>query len=80
VLHPKLILPTNNDVVSPSDENVDIDAMIKRFSEENGGQSNRNVFAEGVLASLGDDIHAECPICLDVMEGEMIIPECMHRW
>jgi DNA repair protein RAD5 len=58
---------------------VDIDAMVKRFSENDDGQDN-NVFAEGILANLGEDSHAECPICLDVMQQPMIIPTCMHQW
>jgi DNA repair protein RAD5 len=59
---------------------VDIDAMIKDFSDEEQAEHGKNLFAQGILANLGDDEGTECPICLDVMEQPMIIPACMHQW
>ncbi|KIP11786.1 hypothetical protein PHLGIDRAFT_83110 [Phlebiopsis gigantea 11061_1 CR5-6] len=43
----------------------------------NGDKSN--TYAEDVLASLGQEDAAECPICLDVMQSPVIIPGCLHQ-
>lgn len=66
---------------SSGDGTVDINEMVKRFSkDEMTGKGSRNIFAEDVLANLDADEALECPICLDMMETPMIIPDCMHRW
>jgi DNA repair protein RAD5 len=55
--------------------------MIRHFADsESTGEGGKNSFAEEVLANLTDAEAAECPICFDVMETPMIIPECMHQW
>lgn len=55
--------------------------MIRRFADgERTGEGGQNNFTEEVLANLMDAEASECPICLDVMETPMIIPECMHQW
>lgn len=59
---------------------VDVDALIKRFSDDASGEGTKNVFAEGVLANLGEDVDGECCICFDVMEVPMVVPDCMHQW
>lgn len=65
--------PTGDGVVS-------VNSMIKRFTEDEKDGGNKNVFAEDVLANLSSDEATECPICLDVMENPVLIPECMHQW
>jgi len=80
VLHPNLVLSSDNSVLRSSDGTVDIDALIKQFSGNEDGPCGKNVFAEGILTNLGEDNHVECPICLDVMQQPMIIPACMHQW
>jgi len=80
VLHPNLVLSTDHNAAPSPDGTIDVDAMIKHFSEDNDEQSGKNAYAEGVLVGLGEDNLVECPICLDVMEERMIIPECMHQW
>jgi DNA repair protein RAD5 len=81
VLHPSLVLVSDKNNSRSSDGTVDIDALIKHFSdEESGGGGGKNVFAEDILTNLGEDIHTECPICLDVMQQPMLIPVCMHQW
>jgi DNA repair protein RAD5 len=75
VLHPNLVLIPDDKAHAPAgDEAVDINDMIRT------GEGGQNNFAEEVLANLTDAEASECPICLDVMETPMIIPECMHQW
>ncbi|KAJ3814435.1 DNA repair protein RAD5 [Lentinula aff. lateritia] len=80
VLHPNLVFTKNDEqALSPSGDGlVDVNEMIKKFSEN---EEQSNVFAETVLADLDDQAQSatECPICLDVMEIPMIVPECLHR-
>lgn len=55
--------------------------MIRHFSNsESTREGGKNGFAEEVLANLADAEASECPICFDVMEMPMIIPECLHQW
>ncbi|KAJ8084639.1 DNA helicase rad5 [Marasmius tenuissimus] len=83
VLHPSLVLEEEGGrALSPTgDGTVDVNALIKKFSEdtEGGDGESSNAFAETVLANLHEDETAECPICLDVMDTPMVIPECMHQ-
>lgn len=82
VLHPNLVLtPDDERALSPAgDGTVDVNDMIRRFADSEGtGEENKNSFAEQVLANLTDGDASECPICLDVMETPMIIPECIHQ-
>ncbi|KAJ4002206.1 SNF2 family N-terminal domain-containing protein [Lentinula boryana] len=80
VLHPNLVFTENDErALSPvGDGIVDVNELIKKFVE-NDEQSN--VFAEAVLNDLDDQVEGalECPICLDVMETPVIVPECLHR-
>jgi DNA repair protein RAD5 len=81
VLHPSLVLPPQKDSGNPSDTRaVDIDTLIKQFSDGEVSDGSRNVFAETVLVNLGEDDGLECPICFDVMQTPMILPECLHQW
>jgi DNA repair protein RAD5 len=60
---------------------VDVNDLIRRFADsDNSGEGSKNTFAEEVLATLTDAEASECPICLDVMETPMMIPDCMHQW
>ncbi|EPQ60320.1 hypothetical protein GLOTRDRAFT_112995 [Gloeophyllum trabeum ATCC 11539] len=76
VLHPSLVHSTEND--NPvGDEEVDINAMIKEFSE--GVENGNDTFAETVLNNLEQDDQVECPLCLDVMDTPVILPGCLHQ-
>ncbi|KAK7465321.1 DNA helicase rad5 [Stygiomarasmius scandens] len=79
VLHPSLVLTDNDQrALSPvGDSFMDVNDLIQKFAGENG--ESGNAFAETVLANIGEDESGECPICLDVMENPMIVPECLHR-
>lgn len=79
VLHPNLVLPSDEEMSSRKG-NIDMDALVKSLDEEGDEEGNRNTFAKSVLDGLGDDSPAECPICLDIIEERMLIPECMHQW
>ncbi|KAG7099770.1 hypothetical protein E1B28_001582 [Marasmius oreades] len=82
VLHPSLVLDEGGRALSPTgDGTVDVNELIKKFSEDQsaGDDETSNVFAETVLVNLHEDETAECPICLDVMDMPMVIPECMHQ-
>ncbi|KAL0575237.1 DNA helicase rad5 [Marasmius crinis-equi] len=83
VLHPSLVLEEEGGrALSPTkDSTVDVNELIKKFSEEQDGEEGETstTFAETVLANLHEDETAECPICLDVMDTPMVIPECMHQ-
>ncbi|KAI3622763.1 dna repair protein rad5 [Moniliophthora roreri] len=80
VLHPSLVLEEEGGrALSPAgDGTIDINDLIKKFAEDQDGDAT-NTFAETVLANLHEDDTKECPICLDVMETPMVIPECMHQ-
>ena len=83
VLHPNLVLtPDDERALSPAgDGTVDVNDMIQRFADSGStGEGGKNSFAEEVLANLADAEASECPICFDVMETPMFIPECMHQW
>lgn len=82
VLHPNLVLSNPDGLKkagSSKDEAIDVDELIRKFSNEDEGDNNN--FAEDVLSNLAqEDSKAECPICLDVMDMPMVIPQCMHQW
>lgn len=84
VLHPNLVLSDPDGTLkkgTSKDEAIDVDDLIKKFSSENDDGVNANSFAEDVLSNLAqEDSKAECPICLDVMDSPMVIPQCMHQW
>ncbi|KAF8204424.1 DNA repair protein RAD5 [Mycena galopus ATCC 62051] len=68
---------------SPEDAEgtVDVNELIKRFANDGQeGEGGGNVFAQNAINDLQiDEADAECPICMDVMQCPMIIPQCMHR-
>ncbi|KAL0951754.1 hypothetical protein HGRIS_008426 [Hohenbuehelia grisea] len=77
VLHPSLVLGNQPEQSSSGDGVIDVDDLAKEFSSTDG--DNTNTFATNALANLQDDETSECPICLDVMEVPVVIPECMHK-
>ncbi|KAK0198774.1 SNF2 family N-terminal domain-containing protein [Armillaria mellea] len=80
VLHPSLVLsPEEDRALSPSGDGfIEIKDILGAFREDEGSSSGSNIFAQNALANLGEDT-SECPICMDVMEKPMLIPECMHK-
>ncbi|KAI0652443.1 SNF2 family N-terminal domain-containing protein [Trametes meyenii] len=82
VLHPNLVL-SSGDTVAPKapagSGAVDVDELIQRFGQGENSAGDSKVYAEGVLANLGQEENAECPICFDVMETPTILPDCMHQ-
>ncbi|KAJ7292782.1 RAD5-like protein [Mycena rebaudengoi] len=86
VLHPNLVLSSDDEraLFPDGDGVVNVNDLIKRFGQDEmkdeSSGSGGNVFAQNALENLDvDDVDAECPICLDVMQSPMVIPECMHR-
>ncbi|KAI0073947.1 hypothetical protein K474DRAFT_1648766 [Panus rudis PR-1116 ss-1] len=79
VLHPSLVISdeAKNKGKSSSDP-INVDEMIKQFSEAEEGKGG-NAYAEEVLNNLGQEENPECPICFDVMDSPMVIPQCMHQ-
>ncbi|KAI8990572.1 SNF2 family N-terminal domain-containing protein [Trametes punicea] len=82
VLHPNLVV-SSSDMSAPKatvgSGAVDIKELIERFDKGENAAGDSKVYAEGVLATLGQDENAECPICFDVMETPAILPDCMHQ-
>ncbi|TCD62159.1 DNA helicase rad5 [Steccherinum ochraceum] len=77
VLHPNLVLQSEiTGDKSLGGEVVDVETLIKNFTQEAGPSST---FAEDAIQNLGQEDNAECPICMDVMETAMVIPGCMHK-
>ena len=83
VLHPNLVLSSGQGGLAPTSANgngtIDVKELIQRFGEGENAVGDNKVYAEGVLANLGQE-DAECPICFDVMETPAILPDCMHQW
>jgi DNA repair protein RAD5 len=80
VLHPNLVLASDDERANPEDDDstVDVNELLKRFAQDS--EKGENAFAQKALENLDiDDADSECPLCLDVMQSPMIIPECMHR-
>ena len=38
-----------------------------------------STYAQDVLTSLDQAEEAECPICMDVMQSPVLIPQCLHQ-
>ncbi|KAF7310688.1 DNA repair protein [Mycena chlorophos] len=83
VLHPNLVLSNKDNPIKQTqgDETVDVNELIKRFANDDASvDGGANVFAQKVLENLDiEEDDAECPVCLDVMQSPMVIPDCMHR-
>ncbi|KAJ7242607.1 P-loop containing nucleoside triphosphate hydrolase protein [Mycena haematopus] len=82
VLHPNLVLSSDDERTLPEDGEgtVDVNDLIKRFAENEQEGEGSNVFAQNALNDIEiDEADAECPICMDIMQSPMIIPQCMHR-
>lgn len=84
MLHPNLVLSSNDERSLPEDAEgtVDVNELIKRFANDEQAEGNGvNVFAQNALNDIQiDEADAECPMCMDVMQSPMVIPQCMHRW
>ncbi|KAJ7642840.1 SNF2 family N-terminal domain-containing protein [Mycena rosella] len=86
VLHPNLVLASDDQRALPEDGDgsVDVNELIKRFAQNTNsqtGEASANVFAQNALENLDlDGADSECPLCLDVIQSPMVIPECMHRF
>ncbi|KAF7307476.1 DNA repair protein [Mycena indigotica] len=81
VLHPNLVLTSRDEPnkSSQDEEDIDVNELIQRFANDDDA-AGANVFAQNALQNLDiPDDDAECPVCMDVMELPMVIPECMHR-
>lgn len=83
MLHPNLVLSSDDERSLPEDGDgtVDVNELIKRFSQGNQTEEGSgNVFAQNALENLDiDGADSECPLCLDVIQSPMLVPECMHR-
>ncbi|KAI0828919.1 SNF2 family N-terminal domain-containing protein [Trametes gibbosa] len=82
VLHPNLVLSASDDAVAKAPTGsgaIDVNELIQRFGRGDNTAGDSKVYAEGVLANLGQEEGAECPICFDVMETPTILPDCMHQ-
>ena len=83
VLHPNLVLASNDAVASKASSSaaaINVNELIEQFGKGENTAGDSRVYAEGVLANLGQEEDAECPICFDVMETPTILPDCMHQW
>ncbi|KAK0481797.1 P-loop containing nucleoside triphosphate hydrolase protein, partial [Armillaria novae-zelandiae] len=80
VLHPSLVLSHEEDrALSPSGDGfIEIKDILGAFQEDEESSSGSNIFVQNALANLDEDT-SECPICMDVMEKPMLVPECMHK-
>jgi DNA repair protein RAD5 len=81
VLHPSLVLSTSdneNSKVATTNGVVNVDDLVKYFVT--GNDEEIPIFVEKALSNLENDDCAECPICLDVIQVAIILPECLHRW
>ncbi|KAK7064681.1 DNA repair protein RAD5 [Favolaschia claudopus] len=83
VLHPKLVLSSDDERVLPKnvDDTVDVNELLKKFGDDaQAPEGSVNVFAQNTLKDLQiDEADSECPVCMDVMQSPMIIPQCLHR-
>lgn len=88
MLHPNLVAEDSNAELLGDNKAIDIDSMIKQFSQAqnaagDSASGSGNTYAEDVLTNLSNNAGLEakeCPICMDVMEVPMMFPDCMHPW
>lgn len=82
VLHPNLVLTADDErALSPAgDGKVDVNELIKQFvQDESSSSGSPNTFAENALVNIAHDDAMECPICFDVIDSPMVVPNCMHQ-
>ncbi|KAF8444821.1 SNF2 family N-terminal domain-containing protein [Boletus edulis BED1] len=81
VLHPDLVVDPKEEANEPSlgPQCMEIDAFIHDVAERQISGTSNTSFAKNVLSNLAAPETDECPICLDVMETPVIIPQCLHR-
>ena len=88
MLHPNLVAEDSNAELLSDNKAIDIDSMIKQFSQAqnatgDSASGSGSTYAEDVLTNLSNNAcleAKECPICMDVMEVPMMFPDCMHPW
>lgn len=80
MLHPDLVVDPKDQVNEPVPKCVEIDALIHDVAERHTSDASSKSFAKSVLSNLATPETDECPICLDVIETAVIIPQCLHRW
>lgn len=59
---------------------IEINALMHGIAERQTSDAPSMSFAKDVLSNLPVPETDECPICLDMMEIVVIIPQCLHRW
>lgn len=82
VLHPDLVVDPKDQVNEPpsSLKCIEVDSLMHDVAERQTSDASNASFAKNVLSSLATPETDECPICLDIMETVVIIPQCLHRW
>jgi len=76
--HPFLVVGAHKDKADGSDSLRDgpikLDELMAKFSGEGEGHDS---FGASVLQNLKTGAVAECPVCLEDMDGGVLLP-CMH--
>jgi len=82
VLHPDLVVDPRDQMDEPPSGSkcIEIDSLVHDIAEQQTSGASNMSFAKNVLDNLATSETDECPICLDVMETAVIIPQCLHRW
>lgn len=82
MLHPDLVIDLKDQVKEPPSGSkcVDIDTLIHDITERQTSDASNLSFAKNMLSNLATSETDECPICLDMMETVVIIPQCLHKW
>lgn len=82
VLHPSLVLCEDDsaeNISGQSTDNLNVNDMIKQFTQDEDGEQTGETYAQSVLKNLSVETDEECPICMDIMEDPVLIPICMHK-
>lgn len=79
VLHPSFVISENEEEPA-GDSHVDIKQLVKQASKTGSSDDKNDNYARDVLSKLSSVSEEECPICMDIMEEPMLIPNCMHKW
>ena len=82
VLHPDLVVDSEGQMnESPSSSKcIEVDTLMYDVVERQTSGGPNISFARNVLSYLAKPETDECPICLDIMETAVIIPQCLHQW